>query len=67
MSIKSSPDEIKQYYDLEIKASLIINWNNSILLSFENIFGVSTNLIILYICMPYIFIKNTGSYMVLYI
>ena len=58
MSIKSSPDEIKQYYDLEIKASLKINWNNSILLSFENIFGVSTILIILYIFMPFIFIKK---------
>jgi len=55
MSIKSSPDEIKQYYDLEIKASLKINWNNSILLSFENIFGVSTVLIILYIFMPCIY------------
>ena len=58
MSIKSSPDEIKQYYDLEIKASLKINWNNSILLSFENIFGVSTILIILYIFMPFIFITK---------
>jgi hypothetical protein len=58
MSIKSSPDEIKQYYDLEIKASLKINWNNFILLSFENIFGVSTILIILYIFMPFIFIKK---------
>ena len=58
MSIKSSPDEIKQYYDLEIKASLKINWNNSILLSFENICGVSTILIILYIFMPFIFIKK---------